>query len=298
MNSYTFNIALNGAVHARISDPTTPQNKPLLVFLHYWGGSSSTWYKLTFPDSATSLSDKYTMVAIDLRGWGQSTGPLDGADESQYSIGPMASDVAGLLQHLHANNDTRHLFAHGVVLTGHSMGAKVALATLTLLRTHLLDLVKGLVLIAPAPPTALHLPSHMKEQQKVAYETKESITWSVENVLGHLDRLSKEDMKMIVRDSLGGNPLAKMAWPLVGMAEDITADLKKVLLFSGRLQGLRVRILVGEVDPVETKERVDQEVASFLAARGLDVSVKVVPGARHLIPLEAPEAVQRELLEF
>lgn len=193
MSSLTLNISSDTAEYMRISRPTTPISKPLLVFLHYWGGSSSTWHKLSSPDSQTSLSTTYPTLALDLRGWGKSTGPSD-ANRSlhSYSISQLAFDVASTLHHIHSNTDTKDLLTNGFVLIGHSMGARISLATLSILSPRLLCLSKGLVLIAPPPPVALEPPSELKEQQKVVYQSEQSIRWTVENVLSNPDRLSKE----------------------------------------------------------------------------------------------------------
>ncbi|EEA23893.1 conserved hypothetical protein [Talaromyces marneffei ATCC 18224] len=144
-------------IHLRlVKESSISDSSPLLVFLHYWGGSSSTWYKLTSPDSPTSLSARYPSISINNRGWGQSTGPTaeSGATGKDYSIAPLAQDLVAVLQSLATNEATASIAKdNGIVLVGHSMGAKVALAALEKLSDDILALVKGLVLVAPAPPT-------------------------------------------------------------------------------------------------------------------------------------------------
>lgn len=174
MEPLIVNTSSDTAIHATITRPKEHKNKPLAFFTHYWGGSSSTWHKLTSPHSPASISTTYPTVAIDLRGWGKSTGPL--ADNgSAYSISAMASDVCSVLEQLRADEKTEGLFKNGLIFVGHSMGAKVALATLSVMPAELLKKVRGLVLAAPAPPTALNLPSEMKDQQLSAYQTEESV---------------------------------------------------------------------------------------------------------------------------
>ncbi|KAI9037911.1 alpha/beta fold hydrolase [Aspergillus affinis] len=296
MSSLTLNVSHETSLHAQITRPSLPSDKPLLVFLHYWGGSSSTWHKLTSPDSPTTVATAYPTIALDLRGWGKSTGPAD-SHGAPYSISTLASDVAFTLQHISSNNDTQDLLANGFVFVGHSMGAKVSLATLSVLPTYLLQKMKGLLLVAPAPPGALELPSEMKDQQKVAYQSEQSIRWTVENVLAQPDKLSEQDIHFVVRDSLGGHQLAKEAWPTYGMQEDITDSLAKAL---GSINGdeLRVSVLVGERDIVEPKERVLVQVIGFLQENGVNTDLKIVNGVKHLIPLEDPEAIQKEIVLF
>ncbi|KAL5358968.1 Alpha/Beta hydrolase protein [Aspergillus floccosus] len=284
------------SLHGRISHSSNTQTKPLLVFLHYWGGSSSTWHKLTSPTSPTSLASSYPILAVDLRGWGKSTGP-SAEDGSSYSIFAMASDTASLLEHLSNDQKENHLLAHGFVLVGHSMGAKVALGTVASLPAHLRQQLRGLVLVAPAPPGPLELPAEMKEQQKAAYASEESIRWTVENVLASPGNLDDEDTRLVVQDSLSGNQLAKEAWPTYGMREDISGRVREALASMGSAD-LRVRIIVGDLDVVEPKERVDAEVRGFLEECGIPVVLKIAAGVKHLVPLECPEIVYQEVSVF
>lgn len=198
----------------------------------------------------------------------------------------MASDVASILLELKRNRE-QSLLENGVVLVGHSMGAKVALASLPAMTTEILHLVKRLVLIAPAPPTPLELPSEMKAQQLVAYESPESIRWTVENVLANPERLDSSDIDLLVQCSLSGDVFAKKAWPLHGMLEDVSPALARV--FSS--VSIKASVLVGELDIVEPQERVQTQVVDFLEKVGVEASVTVVKGVKHLIPLEDPPAI-------
>ncbi|KAL5341971.1 Alpha/Beta hydrolase protein [Aspergillus crustosus] len=232
MSSLAIPPGANTTLHTRITRPTTPTNKPLVVFLHYWRGSSSTWHKVLSPDSSTAISSQYPTAAVDLRGWGKSIGPADETGRS-YSMTAMAPDVATLVSSLKNSTENSDLLAQGFVLVGHSMGAKVALASLSALPDDLPKELKGLVLIAPAPPTALVLTQEMKEQQKIAYQSEDSVRWTVTNLLANTERLSEEDISLVVRNSLSGTELAKTAWPTYGMEEDITENVKTALASVG-----------------------------------------------------------------
>jgi pimeloyl-ACP methyl ester carboxylesterase len=61
---------------------------------------------------------------------------------------------------------------------------------------------------------------------------------------------------------------------------------------------LRGSILVGESDVVEPKDRVDKEVRRFFERSGIQVSMRTVPGVKHLLPLECPEVLRREISKF
>ena len=80
-------------------------------------------------------------------------------------------------------------------------------------------------------------------------------------------------------DTLRGTPEAKRCWPEDGMSADISAAV-------GRL-ALPVDILVGEHDQVEREPALRAAFADLLPS----ASFTVVPGAGHLLPLEAPQAI-------
>ncbi|GLB08478.1 hypothetical protein AtubIFM57258_004367 [Aspergillus tubingensis] len=290
MESHHLSTGPDTKIHFTITKAqSSSSSTPLLLFLHYWGGSSSTWHKQTSLTSPHTLSNAYNTVAIDLRGWGQSTGPADSSKD--YSITPMALDVASVLSHLQS---TTSLVDNGLILIGHSMGAKVILATLSKLSDSLLSIIKGLVLVAPAPPTPLILPAEMSEQQRKAYDNEASVRWTVENVLSSVQNISSDDMNMVIRDSLAGSTLARDGWILHGMQEDITSALDEV---STRLAGWKVRVsvLAGAEDIVENKDRIEKEVVGALTQRGFEVQFEVFKGVKHLIPLENPEGIARAI---
>ncbi|KAL4953469.1 Alpha/Beta hydrolase protein [Aspergillus filifer] len=296
METLDFATSSETTIHVRIGRPVQATTKPLVVFLHYWGGSSSTWHKLTSIDRATPTKlTSYPTATPDLRGWGQSSGPAEDSGDS-YSITAMAQDVAAVLSQLNEHAKHSTLLAHGFILVGHSMGAKVALATIQYLSHSLLNSLMGFVLVAPAPPTALTLPPEMSEQQKAAYNSEESVCWTVANILSDSKNLAEGDMENIVRDSLAGNSLAKAAWPGYGMQEDVSASVKGVLEpLAGRL---RACVLAGESDVVEPPERVKDQVVRLLEDAGVSTSFTVLQGAKHLIPLEDPEAVYGAISTF
>jgi pimeloyl-ACP methyl ester carboxylesterase len=81
---------------------------PALVFLHDWGGSSRTWAPVI-----ERLANANRCVAIDFRGWGQSS-----KESKNYKLQTLADDVMGVIQKL----GLKEFF-----ILGHSMGGKVAL---------------------------------------------------------------------------------------------------------------------------------------------------------------------------
>ena len=89
-------------------------NKPVLVFLHGWGGSARYWRS-----TAAALADRFNCLLYDLRGFGRS--PLPAAPTEAlpgYALADYAQDLAALLDALGLER---------VSLNGHSTGASVAL---------------------------------------------------------------------------------------------------------------------------------------------------------------------------
>jgi pimeloyl-ACP methyl ester carboxylesterase len=105
-------ITVRGVEHYYewIPEVRTP-NKPVLVFIHGWGGSCRYWLS-----TAIALSDRFDCLLYDLRGFGRSKLPVP-APEISYDLEEYAIDLEILL-------DTLGL--EKVYLNGHSVGASIA----------------------------------------------------------------------------------------------------------------------------------------------------------------------------
>jgi 3-oxoadipate enol-lactonase len=125
----------------------------------------------------------------------------------------------------------------------------------------------------------LELPEEMRKQQIEAYESPEAAEFVVRNVLT-ATVLGDEVVKELVEDMMRGNEWAKKAWPDYGMGEDILEDVEGVRL--------PVLVITGELDKVETVERVRREVLENLKG---EKDMVVIEKVGHLLPLEAPERV-------
>lgn len=247
------------------------------------------------------------MISLSHRGWGLSS-RADPDAVSAYTIAALASDVIAVLPVLVARGLVSSTF--GFVICGHSMGAKVAMAVASRCLTGQvvggsgqleLPPLRGLLLLAPAPPGPLVLPEEMRQQQGAAYDTPDSVKWTAREVLtaakGAGLRGGDADMDMIVRDSLAGSKAARKAWPEIGMAEDVDVSPLR-----GR-NGVKVRVLVARGDRVETAERVERDTVGSLRRGGVEeVVLRVVETEElecgHLLPLEAPGVVVEELVEL
>jgi pimeloyl-ACP methyl ester carboxylesterase len=235
---------------------------PSLVFLHYWGGSSRTW------DGVVSrLADNHRSIATDHRGWGESEAP-----ETGYGLADLADDARGVIEALNVDR---------YVLVGHSMGGKTA----QLLAARRPAGLRGLVLVAPSPPTPTVLPKEQREAFLHAYDSRESIAYVRDHILTAMP-LTEEQRMQVTEDSLRGAPQAKRAWPTGMMLEDIRSDVSLI--------NVPTLVLSGERDQVDPTERLRQELLPHIA----EARLQVLPGAGHLSMLEAPEAVAQAIGRF
>lgn len=233
-----------------------------LVFLHYYGGSSRTWRFVM-----DALSDKVRTIAHDHRGWGRSEAPEDG-----YRIEDLADDAQGVIEAMGLRR---------FVLVGHSMGGKTA----QLLASRRLPGLEGLVLVAPSPPSPMHLSDEQRSVMAGAYASRESVEWVLDNVLT-ATRLSGNVREQVIADSLAGAAQAKFAWPNVAMLDDITRDVSAI--------DVPVLIISGDRDQVDRIETLREELLPRIASARLHV----LHGVGHLSPLEAPSQVVAAISDF
>lgn len=261
--------APNVNIHVILTSPPTsiPDLPPTLVFLHFWGGSSST-----FANTIQHLSSRYPTISIDFRGWGKSTGPTE---KSAYSMEYLASDVEKVLQKLDSTGTRKY------VLVGHSMGGKVAQVVAG---RKILTSIAGVVLVAPAPSRPLQLPEEMRETQIHAYDSQESAEFVVRNVLT-ASKLDDKAVVSLVEDMVNGSAEARAAWPEYGMAEDVMEWARNV--------AAPVLVVGAKGDQVEPVDRLKSEVCGIISNATL-----AVLEAGHLIPVERPHELAVEASKF
>jgi pimeloyl-ACP methyl ester carboxylesterase len=248
---------------------------PTLLFLHFWGGSADTWSYVI-----RALSPSFPTLAISFRGWGGSSGP-DAADA--YGISHYASDVEAFVQNLGLTN---------VILIGHSMGGKIATAIAGRRRLPP-GVLKALVLVAPAPPGPLILPPEIKEQQIRASESAASTEEAIRGVLTAPGSPALTDAIVadLIGDMVRGNKFAKAAWPDYGSAEDIRPGF--------RLIEVPVLVLAGEVDIIESPEKMKTEIHDDLnSRRSGQAKLVIIKGSGHLLPIEKPDEIASAVDEF
>lgn len=94
-----------------IRQSATYSKKPVMVFVHGWGGSARYW-----ENTAHALSDTFDCLLYDLRGFGRSKLPQEPI-ELVYEMEDYAEDLVALLDTLQLSR---------VYINAHSMGASAA----------------------------------------------------------------------------------------------------------------------------------------------------------------------------
>lgn len=228
--------------------------RPTLVFMHHFGGSARSWDAVI-----AQLGDAYPTCALDLPGFGSAAdapGP--------YTVSAYADVVEAKV---------RACKPPDFILVGHSMGGKVALALAARRTAGLL----ALLLLAPSPPT----PEPIEEDARAEMIAGWGDRGAMSKMLAQITAapLPDDARRLAIDDMMRCGKAAWDAWLTGGGREDISAAMPCV--------SVPVTILSGTRDVVLPTALMRDEVAERLA----DARVDTVPGAGHLLPLEAPQAV-------
>jgi pimeloyl-ACP methyl ester carboxylesterase len=153
------------------------------------------------------------------------------------------------------------------------MGGKIALA----LAARRPPALRALVLVAPSPPT----PEPIEEDMRARLIAGWGCYGPASETLARVTRRSLEGAlrEQTIADMMNASKSAWVAWLQHGSREDISAAVRRI--------EVPVTILSGDADAAVPRALIEQEVMARLPHARL-VSV---PGAGHLLPLEAPDAV-------
>jgi pimeloyl-ACP methyl ester carboxylesterase len=232
-----------------------------LVFLHYWGGSCRT-----FAPVIARLASGCTVVSYDHRGWGAAR-DLPGP----YGISQLADDVLDVI---------RELGIGRYVLAGHSMGGKVA----QMVASRRPDGLAGLVLIAPAPPRPA-VDAQAADALSHAYDSRMTVSEALQHVLTYRP-LPADLREQVLTDSLAAGRDARLAWPLHGITEDITAAASTI--------EVPVQVLAGQHDRVDPPASLEANILPVIPG----ARMTVIEGTGHLSPLEVPAQIANQLDRF
>lgn len=232
------------------------QGEKTLLFLHYFGGSARTWQPVI-----ARLAESHRCLALDLRGWGESDAPLEGA---ACRVEDMVGDVHRVVSELGQLHYT---------LIGHSMGGKVAQAFAAAQPPGL----NTLLLVAPSPLTPEPMTNADRAGMRAAYGSAAAARLTLEKIA--CLPLTPALTDSIIADNLRASRIAWEAWADIGSREDLSALAPHITA--------PTFVLAGAGDVVLSPDILQREVVSRLP----HVALTVVPEAGHLLPLETPETV-------
>ena len=229
-----------------------------LILLHGFPLDRTTWN-----DVAVLLAPGIRVIMPDLRGYGQS--PVTGG---VYSMGLLAHDLIGLLDHLNLGK---------VVLAGHSMGGYVSLAFAQAFPERLAGLALVTTQSAADPPERrdgrLKLADEVEKRGSIAV-----VEASLARYSPNSDVLERTKAVMLKAD-----PLA-VAGSLRGMAEraDMTEFLSEVKV--------PTLVIAGEKDELIPAQKSEEMVSALPHGR-----LVLVPGGGHMVMWETPQIVAQAL---
>lgn len=238
------------------------QQSPVVIFIHFWGGSSETWKPVT-----DILNSKYRCIRFDLRGWGKSEKPKSG-----YDIMTLADDVQALIKDLQLVD---------YILVGHSMGGKIA----QVIAGRKPKGLRKLILVAPSPASSTILPLEMKDKMIAAYTSLENINETIEHIFMASD-LSLKSKQQVIRDMQQHTDQSRLGWPELALEED----------FSKYLADIKIPTLViaGANDIVDPPIRLQKEVIEKIS----ESKMTIIPDVGHLIMLQNPQKVAELISSF
>lgn len=272
--------------------PDTGVKATTVLLVHGYAHSQAVWAQ-----QRRAIHDAgYRVVCVDLRGHGRS----GEGDDSSYTIAQLGRDLATVIE---------QIIPHGpVALVGHSMGG-MALMALAEERPELVrERVVGVALISTSAGglsevnfglgkqlgAAVHRlgPAAVAraDRQQNAFNTARLLGRSVESALVHRYSFGGPVPKDVIRD------LAEM---IFGTRLHVIGAFLPTLMEHHRevalpaFEGIETLILHG------TRDRMSPIAHGESLARSLPgAEFVVVKRAGHVLPLETPELVSAQLLEF
>lgn len=229
-----------------------------LVLIHGLGGNAWSWRR-----QLEALSHDYRVIALDLRGHGQS----GYRDEEAVSIRTLAADVVALVRWL--GIDQAHF-------CGHSLGGMIALE----ISVRTASLMKSLVL---ADTTAFFPPPYMLEEFLGLFDRLDMSAWARFMAPRLLRPEAPAALTEEVVEMIAATPRTVYRQALVAT---FLADYRWML----SVIDLPTLILVGAED-----EATPVGYARYLARRIRNSALQVVPEAAHLAPREHPEEFNRQV---
>ncbi|HKS47277.1 MAG TPA: alpha/beta fold hydrolase [Amycolatopsis sp.] len=238
-----------------------------LILLHAFPFDARMWNPVRRP-----LAARVRLITPDQRGLGRT--PLPRTDR-EPSLEDAARDVLALLDKLELDR---------VVLGGCSLGGYLAMAVLRMAP----ERTGGLVLI-DTKATA-DTPEVAQNRLAVAAraDSEGTLDWLADSLLPNiLAQDAPDDVVRTARDLINSQPPSGVAWAQRAMAA--RPDSFDVLARTG----VPALVVVGERDSLTPPDS-----ARTMADALPDAELVIVPGAGHITPLEAPDALSSAILDW
>ena len=227
-----------------------------IIALHCWA-SSGREYDLLRPLLPTGT----TLLAPNLPGFGGQPVPAD----FDYTVRAYADWIGAYIEQQNVAEFT---------LIGHSMSGKMALA---LAARHPAGL-RRLLLLSPSPPTGEPMSDADRAASLAAHGKPEEAAKTLEKIT--CQPLPAEIRAHVIADNLRTTHTAWTRWLQDGTRENIQALMPQV--------AVPCHLLVGDGDVAVTA---DTQRTHTLPLLPPGTPFTVVPGAGHLLPLEAPATI-------
>lgn len=260
--AYTF----SGEFGAKISYSDTGAGFPV-VFLHGFPVNKHMWH-----NQEAYLMSQYRVLAMDLRGFGNST-----LDDDQFMIETMADDVIALLDHLKLRQ---------AVIVGFSMGGFVALRV----AERNPERVQSLVLIDTSSKAPSDNGKIGTADELIQVKTKGLYDYSVSfahEALCNATLISRPEITQFLVDMSTGASIKGVGGALIAMAarSDTTEALASFKA--------PVLILVGDQDQI-----LPLEDSKLMLSKLPQAKFAIIPGAGHFTPVENAAVVNSQLGSF
>jgi pimeloyl-ACP methyl ester carboxylesterase len=232
-----------------------------ILFLHRFGGSSRSWDAIL-----ARLGQAVEVVAPDLPGFGAAATAVGPFDVAAY-----ADAAASALQAMTSNR---------LLVVGHSMGGKIALALAARRPARL----TGLVLLSPSPPTAEPMTDAERAAALAGWGDAAYVAASIETTTAL--PISSDAKAIEMASMLQTSAPAWRSWFEAGSREDISEAMANI--------EVPATILCGTADRTIAIAVLRREVAARLG----DAQFIEIPGAGHLLPVEVPGIIAEAIARF
>jgi pimeloyl-ACP methyl ester carboxylesterase len=252
-----------------------------VIFLPYWGGTARSYS--TVQSQIAEHRPDLTTTAMSYPGTGKSSREIPPFDVEGIArrtpINNFALMVGSLLLKIVTSGPLIDRKG-GIVLVGHSMGAKIAT---TVLASNTNFLIKAMILLAPAPPGPMGLDTDERTARAHAYDSLEIARYAIKEKLT-LVNASEVVLSELVKDAVSMSTEAKAHWMQYGIDEDITPRLAAA---SVNTKKTKIRILAGTLDEVETVQQIKLITIPAFTRNGFaDVEMVKVHDCGHIVPVE------------